>query len=264
MWNEDEGGLGSYTNTHASGTTGRITSGKGGVERMDASGGRIANTKVIQWLGKIIRLRRPRRNPSIDEQTGSMPMVDRGRKVITKINSPGKLRDGTLGSGFAGGVRWLINHPWIRTVTHCDDWLQRARICPRKWILILWWMCATRRPGWSFTVAARLGFRTDVDRDSVTGRWTCYCTAPHGPAYDEIVSIQETLETAGRPYNAKPDGWGTFGNGTSFLLIRRTSRTSGGVGVRKDVRNRCSDKDSMTWGFSIDTARGRNRSEEER
>ena len=61
-------------------------------------------------------------------------------------------------------------------------------------------------------VVAPLGFRTDVDRDSVTGRWTCYCTRRIVPAYDEIVSIQETLETAGRPYNAKPDGWGTFGN----------------------------------------------------
>jgi hypothetical protein len=61
-------------------------------------------------------------------------------------------------------------------------------------------------------VVGPLGFRTVVDRGDATGRWTCYCSRKMVPSYDEIVSIQETLDQVGRPYNAKPDGWGTFGN----------------------------------------------------
>lgn len=61
-------------------------------------------------------------------------------------------------------------------------------------------------------IAAPLGFRTNVDQGDATGRWTCYCSRKMVPTYDAIVSIQGTLEKVGRPYNAKPDGWGSFGN----------------------------------------------------
>lgn len=57
-----------------------------------------------------------------------------------------------------------------------------------------------------------LGFRTNVDQDSQTGKWTCYCSRKMIPSYDAVVAVQKTLEDVGRPYNAKPDGWGTFGN----------------------------------------------------
>jgi hypothetical protein len=33
------------------------------------------------------------------------------------------------------------------------------------------------------------------------------------PSYDAIIDIQNTLEEIGRPFNAKPDGWRSFGNG---------------------------------------------------
>ena len=33
------------------------------------------------------------------------------------------------------------------------------------------------------------------------------------PSYKAVIEIQRTLEKIGKPYNAKPDGWGTFGNG---------------------------------------------------
>ncbi len=70
-----------------------------------------------------------------------------------------------------------------------------------------------RKVGLAFAAAAApLGFQTTVDQGATTGRWTCYCSRRMVPSYDAIVSIQETLENLGRTYNAKPDGWGSFGN----------------------------------------------------
>lgn len=40
---------------------------------------------------------------------------------------------------------------------------------------------------------APLGFRTDVDQGSASGRWTCYCRRRMVPSYDAIISVQETL-----------------------------------------------------------------------
>jgi hypothetical protein len=57
-----------------------------------------------------------------------------------------------------------------------------------------------------------LGFRTSVDQDSQTGRWTCYCSRTMVPTYDAMIAVQKTLGDIGRLYNAKPDGWGSFGN----------------------------------------------------
>jgi hypothetical protein len=62
------------------------------------------------------------------------------------------------------------------------------------------------------TTVESLGFRTEVDQDLETGDWTCYCSRRMVPSYDAIIAIQRTLEDVGRPYNAKPDGWGSFGN----------------------------------------------------
>jgi len=62
------------------------------------------------------------------------------------------------------------------------------------------------------TAVGPLGFRSHVDKDSDTGEWTCYCSRRMVPSYDAIVTVQKTLEDVGRPYNAKPDGWGSFGN----------------------------------------------------
>lgn len=57
-----------------------------------------------------------------------------------------------------------------------------------------------------------LGFRIDVKRGAATNRWTCYCSRTMVPSYDAMISTQETLEEFGRPFGAKPDGWGSFGN----------------------------------------------------
>lgn len=56
------------------------------------------------------------------------------------------------------------------------------------------------------------GFRIDVDQDDVTGDWTCDCSRRMIPSYDAMISIQIDLEKPGKPYGAKPDGWGSFGN----------------------------------------------------
>ena len=70
-----------------------------------------------------------------------------------------------------------------------------------------------REAGEAFaSVVGPLGFRADVDQDDKSGRWTCYCSRTMIPSYDAIIEIQNTLENIGRPYNAKPDGWGSFGN----------------------------------------------------
>lgn len=45
-----------------------------------------------------------------------------------------------------------------------------------------------------------------------TKRWTCYCTCTMIPTYESMISTQKTLEDLGRPFGAKPDGWGSFGN----------------------------------------------------
>ena len=61
-------------------------------------------------------------------------------------------------------------------------------------------------------VAAKEGFRTDICFDDESRRWTCYCTRTMVPSYDAMIAVQNTLEDLGRPYAAKPDGWGSFGN----------------------------------------------------
>ncbi|HEY3787713.1 MAG TPA: ribonuclease E inhibitor RraB, partial [Urbifossiella sp.] len=58
----------------------------------------------------------------------------------------------------------------------------------------------------------KMGLETSVEVDDEDGTWTCYCMCIMVPDYDAIIRIQRTLEEIGRPLNAKPDGWGTFGN----------------------------------------------------
>jgi regulator of RNase E activity RraB len=72
-----------------------------------------------------------------------------------------------------------------------------------------------REAGEAFAVVARqIGFVTDVYLDS-DGKWTCYCTRIMIPSYDAMIDTQETLADIGRPFDAVPDGWGSFGNADS-------------------------------------------------
>jgi Regulator of ribonuclease activity B len=69
-----------------------------------------------------------------------------------------------------------------------------------------------RKGGEAFAVVARqVGFATNVYHDE-EGAWTCYCTRTMVPTYDAMIAVQESLAEMGRPFNAFPDGWGSFGN----------------------------------------------------
>ena len=70
-----------------------------------------------------------------------------------------------------------------------------------------------RDSGLSFAaIVAHLGFQTSVEMGDKSKRWTCYCSRIMVATYESITEIQKTFEELGGPYNAKPDGWGTFGN----------------------------------------------------
>ncbi len=68
---------------------------------------------------------------------------------------------------------------------------------------------ADKNAGEEFAAAARaIGFQTRISQET----WTCYCSRTMVPTYEAIIAIQKNLEDVGRAYNAKPDGWGSFGN----------------------------------------------------
>ena len=72
---------------------------------------------------------------------------------------------------------------------------------------------ADRKTGLAFSIAVEpLGFSTSVSKDDATNEWTCYCSRSMVPSYEAIIETQKILEEAGKPYNAIPDGWGSFGN----------------------------------------------------
>lgn len=69
--------------------------------------------------------------------------------------------------------------------------------------------------GLAFASAAEaLGYRTSVNLGNASGRWTCYCTRTMVPSHEAVIEVQKNLEKLGKPYNAVPDGWGSFGNAT--------------------------------------------------
>src|SRR6266542_803878 len=54
-------------------------------------------------------------------------------------------------------------------------------------------------------LAGQRGYRTKVERDSETGKWTCYCTRTMVPTYEAIVSAQKELEDLARPHGGYSD-----------------------------------------------------------
>lgn len=55
-------------------------------------------------------------------------------------------------------------------------------------------------------------FTTSVTKDYDGKAWTCTCTRIMVPDYHDLIAVQDMLEELGRPYNAVPDGWGSWGN----------------------------------------------------
>ena len=60
--------------------------------------------------------------------------------------------------------------------------------------------------------AARLGFATSVEQDSVSGEWTCYCTIRLVPQLEAVIKIEEQLDSIARGVGGYADGFGTYGN----------------------------------------------------
>ena len=60
--------------------------------------------------------------------------------------------------------------------------------------------------------ASVLGFQTQVNQDSETGAWTCYCAKTMIPLYETIIHIQDDLDELAKPFGGYSDGWGTLGN----------------------------------------------------
>ena len=71
-----------------------------------------------------------------------------------------------------------------------------------------------REAGLAFaTIVGPMGFQTSISLGDATKTWTCYCSRIMVPSYEAIIEVQRILEKTGKPYNARPDGWGSFGNG---------------------------------------------------
>lgn len=48
--------------------------------------------------------------------------------------------------------------------------------------------------------------------DDEDDRWSVYCSIHMIPQYDEIVQIQNDIQTIVEPVGGSADGWGTYGN----------------------------------------------------
>lgn len=59
---------------------------------------------------------------------------------------------------------------------------------------------------------AHLPYQTSLYFDEEEKAWTCYCSKTLIPSYEAILQVQEELTAAGAPFDAVPDGWGTYGN----------------------------------------------------
>jgi hypothetical protein len=60
--------------------------------------------------------------------------------------------------------------------------------------------------------AQALGFKTNVELDSETSEWTCYCTKTLIPEYSEVVRIEQQLDDLARPHGGYIDSFGSYGN----------------------------------------------------
>lgn len=61
-------------------------------------------------------------------------------------------------------------------------------------------------------LASASGYKTSVDFDDTSKRWTCYCTKQMLATYDGVIAAQKELDALSAPLGGKSDGWGTFGN----------------------------------------------------
>ncbi|NOS76085.1 MAG: ribonuclease E inhibitor RraB [Methyloglobulus sp.] len=55
-------------------------------------------------------------------------------------------------------------------------------------------------------------FNIMFEKDEETSGWTCYCTKTLIPDYDQIVSIENQLDSIAKKYDGYADGFGSYGN----------------------------------------------------
>ena len=60
--------------------------------------------------------------------------------------------------------------------------------------------------------AIEIGYKTSVDQDSESGKWTCYCSKAMFATYEDVLNCQLELDKIAVAYGGFADGWGTFGN----------------------------------------------------
>ena len=60
--------------------------------------------------------------------------------------------------------------------------------------------------------AIEIGYKTNVDQDSESGVWTCYCSKAMFAKYGDVINCQLELDKIAVAYGGFADGWGTVGN----------------------------------------------------
>ncbi|WP_265092575.1 MULTISPECIES: ribonuclease E inhibitor RraB [unclassified Acinetobacter] len=60
--------------------------------------------------------------------------------------------------------------------------------------------------------AQQLGYEVSVEKDRVTGEWTCYCEKKMIPTYEELIKSENELDKIGKQYGGYSDGFGSCGS----------------------------------------------------
>lgn len=54
------------------------------------------------------------------------------------------------------------------------------------------------------------GFNCELAQDDETKEWTCFCFIKMLLNHEDIIAIQERLDTLSKPYEGYSDGWGVM------------------------------------------------------
>ena len=60
--------------------------------------------------------------------------------------------------------------------------------------------------------AIEIGYKTNVDQDSESSEWTCYCSKAMFATYEDVLNCQLELDKIAVAYGGFANGWGAFGN----------------------------------------------------
>lgn len=55
-------------------------------------------------------------------------------------------------------------------------------------------------------------YKTSLEFDSESERWTCYCQKRMVPTYEAIIAAQKELDALSEAFGGRSDGWGTLEN----------------------------------------------------